>query len=238
MIYLRGPRILFLKPEKVAGTTFEIALSAFAGDDDVITRINKADETIRHHLGLKGPQNYQETSRGFHKLISGLFGKKRQVTTFSQHMTAREAREALGHKTFDDAFKMTIVRNPFDRIVSHYYWRNKRANELPDFGSWIRQHPEILNFNDRFYFIDGCDIIDLYIRFESLKEDAVDLERNFPELAGLSEYLSSVRTKDGYRPKGRHTMEYFSDDEELIASVLFLNRPHVEKFGYRPGPFN
>lgn len=50
MILLTDPKILFLKPRKVAGTSFEIALSAFANCNDVITPIAEEDEIIRQKL--------------------------------------------------------------------------------------------------------------------------------------------------------------------------------------------
>ena len=37
MIFLKDPNIIFLKPQKVAGTSFEIDLSKFASSSDIIT---------------------------------------------------------------------------------------------------------------------------------------------------------------------------------------------------------
>lgn len=55
MIFLRDINVLFLKPRKVGGTSFEIALSRYAGGGDIITPISETDEITRRNLGYRGP---------------------------------------------------------------------------------------------------------------------------------------------------------------------------------------
>ena len=47
LLYLSKSNMLFLKPRKVAGTSFEIALSRSAGTADIVTPISLEDELIR-----------------------------------------------------------------------------------------------------------------------------------------------------------------------------------------------
>lgn len=75
MIYLSGQKILFLKPQKVAGTSFEIALSKFAGPDDIITPITEDDENTRAAKGFAGPRNYLMT-------LPDLLKSRRKTTKF------------------------------------------------------------------------------------------------------------------------------------------------------------
>lgn len=233
MIFLKGLNILFLKPEKVAGTSFEIALSRYAGPADIITRINRKDEETRSRLGHRGPQNYRKTRADFAAAdVLHLLRAGSAPQIYAQHMTAREARGAMGPEVFDGALKLSIVRNPFDRLVSHYHWRNKGRTDLPAFPDWLRANPEIINFNDRFYRIDGQDIIDHYLRFEDLDGDIGDLEARFPDLAGLADTLKGITSKGDVRPKERTLAAYYGGDEDLVAAVRFLNRDHVDRFGY------
>ena len=44
MILLSEHKILFLKPHTVAGTSFEIALLTYAGENDIITRVVDEDD--------------------------------------------------------------------------------------------------------------------------------------------------------------------------------------------------
>ena len=47
MIISHKYKFIFLKTTKTAGTSVEISLSRFCGDDDIITPIDFADEAIR-----------------------------------------------------------------------------------------------------------------------------------------------------------------------------------------------
>lgn len=157
---------------------------------------------------------------------------EKALPKFTQHMTAIEIEDALGQKAFKGAFKVSIVRHPLDRIISHFHWRNKTEKEEPNFSNWLRENPEILNFNDRFYFLRGEDVIDYYIRYENMFEDLKGLVEKRPALAGLPDLMKGIRSKDGIRPKERDFSSYIGDDEELVSCIKFFNRYHISKFGY------
>ena len=58
MIINHQHRFIFIKVQKTAGTSVEIALSQFCGPTDVITPLHKKDEVLRESLSFRGPQNY------------------------------------------------------------------------------------------------------------------------------------------------------------------------------------
>lgn len=58
MIISHTHKLIFFKTKKTAGTSFEIALSKFLGNDDVVTPIASKDEEIRKGFGIEGPRNY------------------------------------------------------------------------------------------------------------------------------------------------------------------------------------
>ena len=60
MILSKAHNFIFLKTTKTAGTSFEIALSKYAGPEDVVTPISDEDELTRSRLGYRGPQNFLE----------------------------------------------------------------------------------------------------------------------------------------------------------------------------------
>ena len=58
MIVSHQHKLIFIKPRKVAGTSFEIALAKFCSEGDIITPISRNDEEIRQRLGFIGPRNF------------------------------------------------------------------------------------------------------------------------------------------------------------------------------------
>ena len=113
MIISHKHKFIFIKTNKTAGTSIEIALSKICGSRDVITPISPEDEALRKKLGYRGPQN-----------CLGLNGIE-----FVNHLTAARIKEGVEQKIWNEYYKFCFQRNPWDRIISLYYWRNKR--DLP-----------------------------------------------------------------------------------------------------------
>ena len=128
MIYLREPNIIFIKPFKVASTSFEIALSKFAQDGDIITPV--AEEEYRIGLGFPNAKNFK------HDALSYVFfnqwgkhfrdrfkGRSKNLLAHSQikyqsHDSANEIKKKIGPAIFKNATKISIVRNPFHQLLS------------------------------------------------------------------------------------------------------------------------
>ncbi len=229
MILLREQNLLFLKPHKVGGTSFEIALSKFAGADDILTPISKSDETLRLKLGYRTAQNYG-TSRFEGSLASYLNIKKlitpKRPKKFFNHISAKVARSRLGEDVWQRSFKVSIVRNPFDKLVSQYFWVSRSQSSslsLENFESWIRSNPKMMNDNDAQYLIDGEDIIDHYIRYEDIRNDIFELEQIKPGLSGLYDAFSNLRAKGSSRPKSSSTTDMYLGNPSLVEAVRFFN---------------
>ena len=125
MIVSHKYRFIFLKTAKTAGTSIEIAISKFLGDQDIITPISAPDETIRRDLGYRGPQNYRVPLRQHSpvELTRAIFLGRRKK--FYNHMPAHEVRDMIGEQTWSDYYKFCFERNPFDRVISLYFWCHK-----------------------------------------------------------------------------------------------------------------
>lgn len=66
---------------------------------------------------------------------------------FLDHDMAQERRRFLGPKKWQERFKFTLVRHPYDRVVSHYLYerRDEDADEaqlLRDFPAWMDRWEE------------------------------------------------------------------------------------------------
>ena len=101
MIISHRHKFVYLKAKKVAGTSVEVALARHCGEGDIVTPIGsfdpKWDEEEYDHPGTK--------QQGYHR-----------------HATLVPVRRQLGRDLWDAYFKFSIVRNPWDLVVSQYHW--------------------------------------------------------------------------------------------------------------------
>lgn len=237
MILLHEPKIIFLKPRKVAGTSFEIALSSFASQSSIITPISPEDEVTRSKLGFRGPQNFTYRLGEFRKWgaketyrMLTLHGMPRK---FFNHIDAFRARHRLGSEVFDAYTKVSIVRNPFDRVVSSYFWVNKHNSHPPEFEQWLLSNDRALKLNDKIYKIDDKYVVDRFIRFEQFEPDIKALQTSNPLLKNLWELFSGIHAKGKTRPSHAATDRMYREAPKAFALVCEVCAEEIEKFNFR-----
>ncbi len=220
MIISHQHRFVYVKTRKTASTSIEIALSKFCGPHDVITRIVAADEQVRSRLGYRGPQNY---------LVQSTSGARIELVN---HDPALLARQVLG-ESWPQYFFFTIERNPFDRVISQYYWElplwERRGTPVPTITEYLATRPVEVLSNWGLYAEGERLLVDHVGRYESLSADL----RAISERIGLPEPLdiSAIRTKDGWRKDRRHPREVLDEpDRRLLERVC---RRELAAFGYQ-----
>lgn len=155
-----------------------------------------------------------------------------------EHKTAREKRAELGHVKWRSAFKFSFVRNPWDKVVSHYHFRVKtNQTDMGDghisFGDWVRaayrdHNPEY--YDQPLMFAPQADwltdengqiIVDFIGRFESLQEDFSSLAHVLGCPMGLPHLKSSAH--HDFR------VYYDADSWDVVAEHF---REDCRLFGY------
>ncbi|TWT57516.1 Sulfotransferase family protein [Thalassoglobus neptunius] len=228
MIVSHKYRYIFIKTNKTAGTSVEIALSKFCGPDDIITPISPVDEQKRTELGYRGPQNYQAPISQYGvKDALKLMTKGKQKTKFYNHMSAREVIDFVGQDIWDQYFTFCFERNPWDRIVSLYYWRNK-TEPRPTISEFIESpDPQMLkNRGINLYTIDGEVVVDRVCKFENLADDLEEIRKQ----VGIPEPLELPNAKSGHRKDKRSYCEILSDDDRDRVAEMFSDE--IERLGY------
>jgi hypothetical protein len=157
-----------------------------------------------------------------------------------QHLTSRQIRTEVGHECFDQYYKFSIVRNPWDRIVSQYAYMASR----PDLRDYIgmrrdasfaeyldliqqREHVQWMRQIDFLSDDSGNINIDYIGRFESLEADA---RKVFSSIGIPSPTLQrtngSIRLEDfrQYFDSGtRRTVEKLYAADIEVFEYAFLN---------------
>lgn len=156
-----------------------------------------------------------------------------------EHYTALEKRSRVGMKTWDRKAKFSVIRNPWDRIVSLYCYRLKtNQTNLSDlnisFEQWIaltlvEQHSEFFDKPKMFmpqtdWLVDEKDniIVDHILRFEYLLEDFKD----FTVKLGLT----NVVLPHVNRTKRATYQSYFNAKTKHIVETFYLK--DIQTFGY------
>ena len=154
------------------------------------------------------------------------------------HRTAPEKYTQLGDKAWQKKYKFSIVRNPWDKVVSHYHYRVlTNQTDLKDksisFEQWLRlcyvdRDPQFFDQPKMFqpqtqWLVNehGKLLIDFVGRFESLDED-------FEKIC----QVLNLRLALGHKKKsnrGSYRDYYNSETRELIADVFASD---IELFGY------
>ena len=173
MIVSHLHRFIFIKSRKVAGTSIEVFLSQFCGEQDIITPLG-ADETLRQGMGGR---NFWFSTPGRGNRLLRLWGEMIGRPSigyrgFFPHIPAKEIRRLLGQQAWSDYYKFTIERNPWDRQVSLYHWHYRKRKAKPSFDLFIRSpfHRKISSNFDT-YAIDGEIAADYVCRYETFEED-------------------------------------------------------------------
>lgn len=160
----------------------------------------------------------------------------KQFTGIHKHATANDIMNKLGKELFSSYYKFAFVRNPYDLLVSLYFYFKQSKNhslhhvfvnmEYIEFLKWhINQSPP----NQVDFIMDArreSFIVDYVGRFETIQRDIKNIQKklNLPLNKGLLHKNPSVHRKNNdYK-------EYY--DNESIALVDGYFRKDLQLLGY------
>lgn len=150
-----------------------------------------------------------------------------------QHYTASMLKNHPHTKDyFDNYLKFAFVRNPYERILSHFIWKNEYYPEnLPDatpesFSRWLDKLKinidHLIPQYDFIYENNKC-IVDFVGRFENLQKDfnIILNKLNIINVEKLSKTNQSkiIHNKDAYlSPKNREKIyHYYKKDFDIFG---------------------
>jgi hypothetical protein len=216
VILSRAQRYLFIHAPKTGGTSMALALEARARPDDIMLGDTPKARRRRHRL-----EGVQTAGRLW------------------KHATLADLEGLVQAPELEDLFIFTMVRNPWDRMVSYYHWARTQTFDHPavalakrlDFAAFVAQ-PLIGQSFARApavsYVTDGAGRAraDLYIRLEHLAQDSAPLEAHLGHPLDLPHVNRSTRMPD-YR------VAYTDRTCALVGQMCATD---IAQFGYRFDP--
>ncbi len=213
MIISRGRRFIFVHIPKTGGTALSLALEARAMKDDIL--IGDTPKARARKGRLKGIKT------------AGRVWK---------HSTLADVAGLVSADQVAGFFTVTLVRNPWDRLVSYYHWLRGQAFAHPAVGlakalsfSGFLNHPQtqtslsLWPYTAYMRDADGVERAHLYARLEHLDADLEPFEAHLGfRVTPLKRANESDRARDW---RG-----FYSDaDAALIARLC---EDDVARFGY------
>ena len=149
-----------------------------------------------------------------------------------EHLTAMEKRAEVGADKWEQKFTFAFVRNPFDKVCSHYRYRVKtNQTNLKDrglsFSQWVnetygRQNPDYYDNPKMFmpqsqWLTDegGHLLVDEVYRFERLSDDFRQVTERFKLNTSLPHLKASKKTdyQQWYDEATKQTVaDWFAED--------------------------
>ena len=213
MILSRGRRFIFIHIPKTGGTALSLALEARAMKDDVLIGDTPKARARKGRLaGVKAAGRLWK-----HSTLADIAGLASgdEIATF---------------------FTLTLVRNPWDRMVSYYHWLREQGFAHPAVGlakaqgfSHFLNHPQTMTtlvlspYASYLRDAKGRERASLFARIEHLDQDLDPFEAHLGfRLTPLARANESARSLD-WRP-------FYSDvDAALLAR---LAAEDIARFGY------
>lgn len=122
-------QFIFLKSRKTAGTSIELWLAP---------NLDPKTDDISTGIDLKQfPHLWNQFERPANKIWHAL---KRAVTfspTFRPHLSAAEVRRFVGEGKWRNYCKISIIRNPWDRTISLWRWRQHTEGLSITLGDFV-----------------------------------------------------------------------------------------------------
>ncbi|PCI64616.1 MAG: hypothetical protein COB37_00685 [Kordiimonadales bacterium] len=231
MILSHDHQFIFVKTEKTAGTSVEMALTSHCGPLDIVTPIAPEDERKRAALGL-APKNRIITGpyKAGSEIPDGVdfakhINRNQVLFRFKNHSGARQIKEQIGDKLWDRYFKFTIERNPWDSQVSlYFYWKSVNPKFTMNFGTFLQRANEPLNWER--YTIDDKIVVDEVIQYEKLTEGLAAIK----DKIGIDISQSLPRAKSNTGRNKRDYRELYN--AELRQRVAKGYEKVIDTFGY------
>ncbi len=224
MIISHKLKVIYIKLDKVAGSSFEIALSKYCGPDDILTPILPEGKIWKAMGYYCGEQNYQHLM-------------EKTKTKYIPHIEALNVKKFIPRDAWDNYLKIATIRCPYDVYISLYHFakydfqQNKKRPPEKNFEKFVIEDKRIVRHLCGLHE-EGKILIDFLIRYENLDEDIKKLEVKI-DCPGLLKTFQSITAKKNIRPKD-NASSYEMYAKYPNAKLIIDRRcsEHAEKYEF------
>ena len=114
MIISHKHKFIFMHTPKCAGSSIEVSLASVCDEGDLIGPVTSE--------GLPDDYKHPNTFEEHQEETGGIYNG----------MRAEEIKNYIGDDIWNEYFKFSVVRNPWDRAISFWHWRNRDKDFVLD----------------------------------------------------------------------------------------------------------
>lgn len=243
-------QFIFIHSRKTAGSSIKSYLSRFIGPNDILVGawqdiieegggINK--RFIQDILHPKTITNYwtwrviasimvknTEPKKGLNTIHKKRYNQFRNPG----HQTAKEIKNTYRDE-WSKFYKFCFVRNPYEKEVSDYRWRNKKTKKSYTFKEFLKKKvredfrsktTEYPLTNKPMYKIDGSVAVNYIGRYENIHDDLLQISKEI----GLP--LKSSKLPKAKRSREYDYKTYYGVEEKKMVEKLYGEE--IERLDY------
>lgn len=121
MIINHQKRFVYIRTVKTGSSSMEVYLSQFCKEKDTITPLFPEEEKFKKDFGLPGYQNCQLKKKSF-GIKNFLNFNFYNILNLYDHRSIDKISKTDLHHIIKDYFFFTFIRNPFEWLISYFYW--------------------------------------------------------------------------------------------------------------------
>lgn len=235
MIISHSQRFIFIANRKTASTAIGIAFSSACNKYDVITPLGE-DEEIRRKLGYPTPRNFIPWHKKLAHLslltqrrLTGLWiSEKLKEIGYYTHITPKKILKYLHSDDWESYFRFCFVRNPWDLVISQYFWTIRNQSQPSSLDSFLNSSKikGIAKRSQEMYTLNGNLAVNRLCRYENIQ---TEVNQIFKEL-NLPGNPKLPAAKRQFRSDKRHYRDILNDDQAEKIGLIF--KREIELAGY------
>lgn len=170
MLISHKHKFIFIKNTKTGSSSIQTLLGKYCWPDDV--EYHYVDHDFIPFKGVVKDDKIREDFDKYKENKNGIIGTG-AGTKWTSHLTAAEIKEYIGEEIFDKYFKFAVVRNPYNKVLSKYFW-DMHDHKGESIKSWLLKGRNACNLIHHVLprsIKDGKPCCDFYVKYENMKED-------------------------------------------------------------------
>ena len=226
MIVSHSRRFIFVKTRKTAGTSLQATLASLCDGRDIVTRTGLATDYVAgNYGGFANPFPYWLARPRVHHPLRTL-RRFWEGERFFDHMFLHELYALPESAQWRDYFKFCFERNPWDKVVSRYFWKYRERAQRPDFETFVATDRLVSDYD--MYSINGEVAVDYIGRYENLAESIAEIGRRL----GCSISMPG-KANSGTRQVRDYRSMYSEKSHDIVAKHFARE---IKLFGYKFDP--